>query len=55
MNAVFRKNLTNAIAIDTNHVAIASDISGALGDCSDRARICRTTATRIWGVSDPEN
>jgi hypothetical protein len=53
MNAVFRKNLTGALAVDANHIATASDTSGALGDGRDRARFCRTTATCIWGVSDP--
>jgi hypothetical protein len=53
MNAVFRKNLTDVPAVDANHVATASDTSGALGDGRDRARFCRTTATCIWGVRDP--
>ena len=53
MNAVFRKNLTDALAVDANHVDTASDTSGALDDGRERARFCRTTATCIWGVSDP--
>ena len=53
MNAVFRKNLTDALAADANHVDTASDTSGAFGDGRDRARFCRTIATCIWGVSDP--
>ena len=53
MNAVFRKNLTEARQVDANHVDTASDTSGALGNDRDRARFCRTTATCIWGVSDP--
>ena len=53
MNAVFRKKLTDALAVDANHVDIASDTTGAFGDGRDRARFCRTTATCIWGVSDP--
>jgi hypothetical protein len=53
MNAVFRKNLTDSLAVDANDVDTASDTSGALGDVSDRAQFCRTTATCIWGVSDP--
>jgi hypothetical protein len=52
MNAIFRKNLTDALAVDANHVDTASDTSGALGDGRDRAGFCRTTATYIWGVSD---
>ena len=47
MNAVFRKNLTDALAVDANHVDIASDTSGASGDGRDRARFCRTIATCI--------
>jgi hypothetical protein len=53
MNAVFRENLTDALAIDANHVDTASDTSGAFGDGRDRARFCRTIMTCIWGVSDP--
>jgi hypothetical protein len=32
---------------------MAHDISGALRSVMDEARFCRTTATCIWGVSDP--
>jgi hypothetical protein len=53
MNAVFRRNLTDALAVNANHVATASDTGGALGDGREIARFCRTTATCIWGVSDP--
>ena len=53
MNAVFRRNLTDALAVDASHVDTASDTSGAFGDGRDRARFCRTIATCIWGVSDP--
>ena len=53
MNAVSRKNLTGALAVDANDVDTASDTSGAFGDGRDRARFCRTIATCIWGVSDP--
>ena len=53
MNAVPRKNLTDALAVDGNDVHTASDTGGALGDRRDRARFCRTTVTCIWGVSDP--
>ena len=31
MNAVFRKNLTDALAVDANDVDNASDTSGAFG------------------------
>jgi hypothetical protein len=53
MNAVFRRNLTDEIAVDANDVDTASDTGGALDDRRGRARFCRTTATCIWGVSDP--
>jgi hypothetical protein len=52
MNAIIRKNLTDALAVDANEVDTASDTSGAFGDGRDRARFCRTIATCIWGVSD---
>ena len=32
MNAVFRKNLTDRLAVDTNDLDTASDTGGALGD-----------------------
>jgi hypothetical protein len=53
MNAVIRKNLTDALAVGANDVDTAFDTSGAFGDGRDRARFCRTIATCIWGVSDP--
>jgi hypothetical protein len=53
MNAVFRKNLTDALAVDANGVDTASDTGGALNDGRERARFCRMNATCIWGVSDP--
>ena len=53
MNAVFRKNLTNALAVAANDVSTASDTGGALDGGRDRAPFCRTTATRIWGVCGP--
>jgi hypothetical protein len=53
MNAVSRKNLTGAFEVDANDMDTAADTGGALDDGRDRARFCRTTATRIWGVSDP--
>jgi hypothetical protein len=39
MNAVFRKNLTDALAVDANHVDTASDRSGALGDGRDKSAV----------------
>ena len=53
MNAVVRRNLTDAIAVDANRVDTASDTSGALGQGKDTAQFCRTIAICIWGVSDP--
>jgi hypothetical protein len=38
MNAVFRKNLTDVLAVDANDVDTASDTGGALNDGRDRAR-----------------
>jgi hypothetical protein len=53
MNAVFRTNLTGAIAVGANDVNTAPETGGTLYDCTDPARFRRTTATCIWGVSDP--
>jgi hypothetical protein len=55
MNAVFRKNLTDALAVAANDVDTACDTGGGLDDGWDRARFCRTNATCIWGVSDPSS
>jgi hypothetical protein len=55
MNAVSRKNLTGALAVDANDVDTAGDTGRALDDGRDRARFRRRRATCIWGVSDPEN
>jgi hypothetical protein len=53
MNAVSRKNLTGALAVHANDVDTAGDTGSALDDGRDSARFRRTTATCIWGVSDP--
>jgi hypothetical protein len=53
MNAVFRKNLTDAFSVDENGVDTASDTGRRTRRWHDRARFCRTTVTCIWGVSDP--
>jgi hypothetical protein len=53
MNAIFRRNLTAVLSPKANDVRTAPDTGGALDDDTDRARFCRTTATCIWGVSDP--
>ena len=48
MNAVCRKNLTDALSVDANDADTASDTGGALDDGTDRARFCRTNAAYIW-------
>jgi hypothetical protein len=53
MNAVFRQNLTDALAVDANEADTASGTGNTLADDHGRARFCRTNATCIWGVSDP--
>jgi hypothetical protein len=53
MNAAFRQNLSVVFMFDGNNSGIARDARGSLGDVTDRARFCRTTATLILGVSDP--
>jgi hypothetical protein len=53
MNAAFRQNLSVVFMFDGNNSGIARDTRGSLGDVTDRARFCRTTATLIPGVSDP--
>jgi hypothetical protein len=53
MDAVFRQNLTDALAVDANDADTASDTGYALADDHDRAPFCRWNATCIWGVSDP--
>ena len=53
MNAAFRQNLSVVFTFDGNNSGIARDTRGSLGDVTDRARFCRTTATPIPGVSDP--
>ena len=53
MNAAFRQNLSVVFTLDGNTSGIARDTRGSLGDVTDRARFCRTTATPTPGVSDP--
>ena len=53
MNAVSGKNLTGVFSSMKSMRAMAHDIGGALRSVMDEARFCRTTATCIWGVSDP--
>jgi hypothetical protein len=49
----FPQNLSVVFSFDGNNSGIARDTRGSLGDVTDRARFCRTTATPIPGVSDP--
>ena len=49
----FRRKPVKRVPADEVHVAATYDTGGALGDVTDEARFCRTTATCIWGVSAP--
>jgi hypothetical protein len=51
MNAVSGENLT----LDGVDAGMIHDTVEPLRGVTDEARFCRTTATCIWGVSDPEN
>jgi hypothetical protein len=53
MNAVFRKNLTEALAGDANHDDTALDTGGAFSGVTGIALPRRTNVTRTSGVSDP--
>jgi hypothetical protein len=53
MNAVSRKNLTGALAVEANDVNTTADTGGALDDGEGKARFRRMKTTCIWGVSDP--
>ena len=53
MNAVSRKNLTDARAVNANDVRNALDRGAAFGGVIDVAPSRRMTATCKWGVSDP--
>ena len=55
MNAVFRKNLTDTFSVDATAVDTAFGTGRRSRRWHDRARLCRTTVTYIWGVSDPRN
>ena len=52
MNAVFRKNLTDAFSVDAIAVDTAFGTGRRTRRWHDRARFCRTTVTCIRGVSD---
>jgi ribosomal protein L11 methylase PrmA len=53
MNAVSRKNLTDARAVNPNDVRAALDTGAAFGGVTGIAPSRRMTATCMWGVSDP--
>ena len=53
MNAVFRKNLTDAFSVDATAVDTAFDTERRTRRWHDRARFCRTTKTRIWRRERP--
>ena len=53
MNAVSRKNLTDARAVNPNDVRTALDTGAAFGGVTGIAPSRRMTATCMWGVSDP--
>jgi len=45
MNAVSGENLSRRVPADEVHVGITHDTGRALGNVTDEARFCRTTAT----------
>jgi hypothetical protein len=49
----FRRKPDRRIPIDGIHAGVTPDVGCALGGVTDRAWFRRTTATCIWGVSDP--
>ena len=49
----FRRKPVRRVPADEVHVGVTHDTGRALGDVTDEARFCRTTATWMWGVSDP--
>jgi hypothetical protein len=53
MNAVSRKNLTDAYTESANNVRTALDAAAAFGGVAGIAPSCRMIATCMWGVSDP--
>ena len=48
----FRRKPVKRVPADEVHVGVTHDTGGALGDVTDDARFCRTTATSNRGVSD---
>ena len=53
MNAAFRKNLTEALAINANDEDTALGTGGAFDGVTGIALSRRTIVTCTWGVSDP--
>jgi hypothetical protein len=53
MNAVSGENLTGVLSSMKSMRVRPQDTGGALRSVTVKARFCRTTATCIWGVSDP--
>ena len=53
MNAVFRQNLTESMAVDVNDDHATLDASRALCGATGIALSRRTIVTRTFGVSDP--
>jgi hypothetical protein len=49
----FRRKPVKHVPAHQVHVGVTHDTGGALGDVTDEARFCRTTATCIWGVGGP--
>ncbi len=49
----FRRKPVRRVPADEVHVGVTHDTGLALGDVTDEARFCRTTATHTSGVSDP--
>jgi ribosomal protein L11 methylase PrmA len=52
MNAVSRKNLTDARAVNANDVSTALDTGAAFGGVTGIAPSHRMIVTCMWGVSD---
>ena len=53
MNAVFRKNLTDARPQDANDERTALDTGAAFGGVAGIVPSRRMIVTCMWGVSDP--
>ena len=49
----FRRKPVKRVSADEVHLSVTHDTGGALDGVTDGARFCRTTATCLWGVSDP--